>query len=106
MSSLIIISTTFAEKEDGLKVARLLLGERLAACAQLSGPITSCYHWHDKVVTETEFTLSLKTISSLYEKVEKRLNEIHPYEVPEIVSYDIARVSKEYITWVKNEVLK
>jgi len=104
MSSLIIISTTFEEKEDGLKVAELLLEERLVACAQLSFPVTSSYHWQGRITTATEYILSLKTISTLYEKVEKRLTEVHPYELPEIVCSDITRVSSEYLAWVEGEV--
>jgi len=106
MRSLIIISTTFEEKEDGLKVAGMLLQEKLVACAQLSGPIASCYHWHDKVVTATEYILTLKTIPPLYTKVEKRLKEIHPYEVPEIICSETARVSSDYLHWVESEVSK
>ncbi|MBW1635717.1 MAG: divalent-cation tolerance protein CutA [Deltaproteobacteria bacterium] len=104
MSSLIIISTTFEKKEDGLKVAERFLDERLVACAQLSAPVTSCYHWQGRVTTATEYILSLKTLSVLYEKVEKRLGEVHPYEVPEIVCSDITRVSSEYLAWVESEV--
>ena len=106
MHSLIIISTTFEQKEDGIKIAGLLLEERLVACAQLSGPISSYYHWNDSVADSTEFTLTLKTIDSLYERVEARLNEIHPYELPEIVSQTVTQVSEEYKEWVKNEVVE
>ena len=105
MHSLIIISTTFEQKEDGVKIARLLLEERLVACAQLSGPISSYYHWNGRVADSTEFSLTLKTIASLYERVEARLNVIHPYELPEIVSHTVTQVSKEYKEWVKNEVV-
>jgi periplasmic divalent cation tolerance protein len=106
MHSLIIISTTFEQKEDGARVARLLLDERLVACAQLSGPISSYYRWKGNVASSTEFSLSLKTIGPLYKNVEARLKEVHPYELPEIVSQTITGVSEEYMEWVKTEVLQ
>ncbi len=106
MDSLIIISTTFEQKEDGARVARLLLDERLVACAQLSGPISSYYHWDGSIADSMEFSLSLKTTGSLYAKVEARLKDIHPYELPEIISQTVTHVSEEYMEWVKSEVVR
>ncbi len=105
MDSLIIISTTFEQKEDGVKVARLLLDERLVACAQLSGPISSYYHWDGSLADSIEFSLSLKTTGLLYKKVAARIKEVHPYEVPEIVSQAVTHVNEEYMEWVKGEVV-
>ena len=104
MHSLIIISTTFEHKNDGEKIARLLLDERLVACAQLSGPITSYYRWNDQVDQSTEFTLTLKTTASLYKKVETKIKEVHPYELPEIMAHEVTQGSREYQRWVKDEV--
>lgn len=104
MPSLVVISTTFEHKNDGEKIARLLLDERLIACAQLSGPITSYYRWDGKINQATEFTLTLKTTLSLHERVEERLKEVHPYELPEIIAQVVSEGSNEYQEWVGNEV--
>lgn len=104
MQSLVIISTTFENKNDGEKVAQVLLKEKYVACAQVSGPITSYYRWHGSVTSSTEFTLTLKTTASLCGQVKARLKEIHPYELPEIIVQNAAESSSEYMDWVAGEV--
>ena len=106
MYPLIIISTTFENKSDGEKMSRSLLSEKLIACAQLSGPITSYYRWEGDIADSTEFTLTVKTTESLCEKVKTRLKEMHPYELPEIVIQTAVESSKEYMQWVEDETLK
>jgi len=106
MYPFVIISTTFENKNDGEKIARLLLEEKLIACAQLSGPITSYYRWEGSIAASTEFSLSLKTTESLGEQVKTRLIETHPYELPEIVIQAVTGSSVEYMEWVENEVGK
>ena len=104
MSPLIIISTTVEEKNDGEKMARLLLDEKLVACAQLSSPITSYYRWEGNIVESVEFSLTLKTTAPLCEQVKARLKETHPYELPEVIVQTITESSTEYMEWVENEV--
>jgi len=104
MASLVLISTTVEEKIDGKKMAQLLLNEKLVACAQLSGPITSYYRWDEDIVDSTEFGLTLKTTASLCEQVTARLKETHPYELPEIIVQTVRESSAEYLKWVENEV--
>jgi periplasmic divalent cation tolerance protein len=104
MLTLVMISTTFESKEDAEKTARLLLNERLIACAQVSGPITSYYRWEGSIATSTEFTLTLKTTAELCEQVNTRLKETHPYQLPEIVAQTSTEGSVEYAEWVESEV--
>ena len=106
MYPLIIISTTFENKKDGEKLSRSLLDEKLIACAQLSGPITSYYRWEGDVAASTEFILTMKTKEPLYEKVKTRLKEMHPYELPEIIVQAVPESSEEYMQWVEDETLK
>ena len=104
MSPLVIISTTIEEKNDGEKIARLLLDEKLVACAQLSSPITSYYRWEGNIVESVEFSLTLKTTASLCEQVRARLKETHPYELPEIIVQTVEESSAEYMKWLESEV--
>jgi periplasmic divalent cation tolerance protein len=104
MHSLIIISTTFERKEDGEKIAEILLVENLIGCAQLSGPIQSHYRWKGKTETSVEYLLQLKTIESCYDSVEKRIRELHPYDLPEIIAVPVIHCSNEYQNWVAGEV--
>ena len=103
MHSLIIISTTFERKEDGEKIAEILLTENLIACAQLSGPMQSHFRWDGKTETSVEYLLQLKTIESKYGLVEKRIRELHPYDLPEIVAVPVSHCSNEYRNWAAGE---
>ncbi|WP_457576923.1 divalent-cation tolerance protein CutA [Desulfomarina sp.] len=103
MHSLIIISTTFERKEDGEKIAEILLAENLIGCAQLSGPVQSHYRWQGKTEISVEYLLQLKTAESKYSLVEKRIKELHPYDLPEIVAVPVSHCSNEYLNWVVGE---
>jgi periplasmic divalent cation tolerance protein len=106
MKSIIIVSTTLESREEAEKLARLVVDDRLVACAQISGPITSCYRWQGKVESATEFTLSMKTTIQRLPDLEARLIEHHPYDVPEIISRGLDGVNSEYLDWVYGEVQK
>lgn len=106
MRTLIIVSTTFANKEDAARLASLLVENRLVACAQISGPITSCYRWDGQVESATEFTLSMKTTPQRVAAVKHYLTEHHPYDLPEIISNELHGVNREYLEWVYGEVDK
>jgi periplasmic divalent cation tolerance protein len=104
MRPIIVLSTTLEKKEDGERLARLLLESKLIACAQMSGPITSYYRWQGVVTSATEFTLSLKTTPQCTDKVKELLSQEHPYDLPEIIVQKIDNSSDEYSNWVYEEV--
>ena len=104
MDKPLIITTTLERKEDAERIAALLIDRRLVACAQISAPIISIYKWQGKVVTATEFLLSLKTLARHYPTVEQLIIQEHPYEIPEIIAQEIIHVSKTYKDWLSEEV--
>ena len=106
MKSIIILTTTFENKEDAARQARLLVEGRLVACAQISSPITSFYRWKGEVESATEFTLSMKTTPQRVAAVKQHLAEFHPYDLPEIIGTELHDVNREYLEWVYKEVAK
>jgi periplasmic divalent cation tolerance protein len=72
--------------EVGERIAERLVAERLAACVQISGPITSTYHWKGKIEQEREYVCTAKTSRKNYPEIEKIILELHPYETPEIIA--------------------
>lgn len=98
------ITTTFENKEEAEKMAKLLLDERLVSCAQIS-KIDSLYHWKGKLEKEHEFMLTLKSKSILYKQIEKIIKKNHSYEVPQIVVLPIKNGSKEYLEWIKENII-
>jgi len=99
------VSTTVAKAADARAIARALVTRRLAACVQVSGPITSTYWWRGNIETAREWLCVAKTRRSLYAKVEAAIKELHPYEVPEIVATPITAASAEYLAWLDAETI-
>ncbi len=94
------LCTTVPDRELGLELGRAAVGAGLAACAQISGPITSIYTWKGESAEETEWRLSLKTFQRLASDLEAFIRSRHPYEVPEIVVMAAAAVSTDYLDWM------
>ena len=103
MKSYIQISTTTETKEEAQKIALYLLERKLAACVQLSGPITSIYRWKGKMETANEWLCLIKTREDLFEEVEITIKKLHSYETPEIIATPIIKGSKEYLKWLNKE---
>lgn len=90
-------------KEEARRIGRSLVEERLAACANLAGPIESIFHWEGKVEEEEETLLMLKTRSEHFEPLAGRVRELHSYEVPEVVALPIAAGLGAYLRWIGEE---
>lgn len=100
-----MIYTTLPDKITTKKIAKTLVKENLVACVNFF-TVESVYRWKNKLTEDREYALIMKTKKSLYKKVEKRLNELHPYEVPAIVSYEIKNGFSGYLSWIHKETSK
>jgi periplasmic divalent cation tolerance protein len=103
MTPAIIVFTTAASRADANRIAQALVEQRLAACVQVDGPITSCYRWQGVVETAAEWRLSIKTREALYEQLEQAIRQLHTYEQPEIVALPITSGSAGYLNWIEQE---
>lgn len=106
MDRYIQISTTTKKKSEAEKISMKLVKMRLAACAQIMGPIISVYWWKGEIVTGEEWLCVIKTHRTLFREVERVIREIHPYEVPELVAIPIIQGSHDYLSWIDNELKK
>ncbi len=104
MKSYIQISTTTETKEQAESIAQYLVEQNLAACVQITGPITSIYRWKGKVENAQEWLCLIKTRDELFEKVEAAIKKLHPYETPEIIAVPVVKGSKEYLNWLNYEL--
>ena len=98
------ITTTLPDRAAADRIAVALVEERLAACAQVSGPIESTYRWQGAVERATEWYCHLKTTLSGAPALQARLRELHPYDVPEIVVDALAGGDRDYLRWIGAEV--
>ena len=105
MSEYIQITTTTPSRELAQQIAETLVEKKLAACVQVSGPITSTYEWKGKVENEEEWYCAIKTRKDLFREVEESIETLHSYEVPEIIALPILDGSPAYLAWI-NRVVK
>ena len=98
------VATTTAQKQDAERIASALVDQRLAACVQIVGPITSTYRWQGSVETSQEWLCLIKTSRDRYAAVEAAIAKLHPYDVPEIVATPIVAGSRSYLDWLRDEL--
>ena len=99
MTEILILSNVSSE-DEGRKIALSLIEEKIAACVNVIPKIASYYRWEDKIQVDVECTLLIKATSEMYSKIEKRIIELHSYELPEIISFEIKNGYKPYIEWL------
>ena len=97
------IRTTFTDRNAAESLASRLVGDRLAACVQIDGPVASTYRWHDTVETAVEWRCTCKTTVGVAAACRTAIAAGHPYEVPEIVESRVI-VSGAYAAWVRASV--
>jgi periplasmic divalent cation tolerance protein len=103
MTDCIQVTTTTSKEEEARALGRAIVEKRLAACAQVLGPITSVYWWKGKLEEAREWLCVFKTREPLFEALEREIRRDHPYEVPEIVAIPVADGSRDYLEWVRSE---
>ena len=103
MSSFIQVQTTCDDRETLEKIAELLVNRKLAACVQIIGPITSYFRWEGKVDNAQEFVCYIKTRAGHFETVAAIVNELHSYDLPQIIALPIVSVTDEFANWITEE---
>jgi periplasmic divalent cation tolerance protein len=104
LADILQVTTTLSSQEEAERIGRTLVEERLAACAQVVGPITSFYWWNTEIERASEWYCHLKTSDEQYSALEARLRALHSYATPEIIAVPIERAATEYSAWVQKTV--
>ena len=99
ISKPITVFTTTDSLEEARKLAHTVVGEKLAACAQIS-EIESFYTWENKVQNESEFRILFKTTRERYKDLEKAILELHSYDLPAIYAVDINNIHEPFGEWI------
>lgn len=96
---LCVAVTTVATLADAERLSQEFVASRLAACVSILPQVVSTYRWKERIETEREFLLWIKTASDRVAALRARLLEIHPYEVPELFLLRPEEVAPEYLRW-------
>lgn len=94
---------TCKDEAEAAKIATALVKERMAACCNIVPKIRSIYKYKGKVEDTTESLLFIKTGKDKMNQVEKRVKQLHSYEVPSIIFYKSLKASDDYKTWAEGE---
>jgi len=106
MSQYIQVITTAETEEDANRIAQTLVEKRLAACAQVSGPITSTYWWKGRLETAREWQCVAKSCGALFQRIREAILKVHPYDVPEILALPVTAGSPDYLRWLDEQLAK
>jgi periplasmic divalent cation tolerance protein len=91
--------------EDGAReLGRALVDERLAACVNVLPGVTSIYTWQGRREESVESLLVIKTRPERYAALERRVLELHPYSVPEVLALAVETGAPDYLRWVQASV--
>jgi periplasmic divalent cation tolerance protein len=102
MSGFVMVYVTCQSKAEAEKIAQTLLAERLIACANILGPVSSHFHWKEKIDSAEEYLMILKSRVDLFASLEQRVKALHSYEVPEILAVPIVEGSSQYFDWMSS----
>ena len=104
--SAIVVITTVGDEEQGNQLARELVARRHAACVNMIPGLKSFYRWQGKICRDSEYLLVIKTMSEEYESVAATIRELHSYDVPEILAFNIARGDAPFLDWIAGSLDK
>jgi len=98
----LVILTTWPDAEKARAAARVLIDERLVACANIVPAVEAIYRWEGNIETASEALMILKSTIGRYVELETRIKALHPYEVPEIVALPVSDGLIAYLRWVQD----
>jgi periplasmic divalent cation tolerance protein len=101
----IVVFITTPTREEAEKIGRIMVEEKLAACANILPSVTSFFSWEGKICREEETLILLKSRAALFEKLSEAVKQHHSYAVPEIISLPISAGSADYLKWVRENTL-
>ena len=97
------VSTTTDSREAADALAHTAVEARVAACAQIVGPINSTYWWQGKVENTEEWLILFKTPNDQADTLQTHILAHHSYDVPEVIRTPITGGNPAYLTWLSAE---
>jgi periplasmic divalent cation tolerance protein len=102
----LVVLTTVGTEEEASSIARELVCRRHAACVNVIAGVKSTYRWQDKVCRDSEYLLVVKTDASEYAAVERAIQELHSYELPEILAFEVTGGEASFLAWIASSLDK
>ena len=104
MTEIVLIYSLFGTQEEAQAVARLMVEKRLAACANILAPATSCYWWEGKIEESNEIPVLFKSDDARQQSLIAAIAEAHSYDVPAIIALPCESVYAPYAQWLHQQM--
>jgi periplasmic divalent cation tolerance protein len=102
----IVVVTTVGTEEQAYLIAREIVARRQAACVNILPGIRSIYRWKGKICKDGELMLLVKTLEGEFDGVAATIRELHSYELPEILSFNVSHGERGFLDWIAGSVDK
>ena len=102
----IVVVTTVGTEEQAYQIARELVARRQAACVNVLPGVRSIYRWKGKICKDGELLLVIKTVEDEFDGVAETIRELHSYDLPEILSFNVIQGEKNFLDWIQSSVDK
>lgn len=102
----IVIVTTVGTEDQAYTIAREIVARRQAACVNIVPGIRSIYRWKGKICKDGELLLIVKTMEAEFESVAATIRELHSYELPEILAFNVGRGEQRFLAWIAGSIDK
>ncbi len=99
-----LVISTCPDMETAESLAAMLVADKLAACVSILPGARSIYEWQGKVEKESELILLIKSRDDRLPQLEKRVLEMHPYELPELIAVPIEEGLRPYLSWIDTQL--
>jgi periplasmic divalent cation tolerance protein len=103
MTDKIVVFTTCGSEKEARKLASVLIEKHLAACVNITAPVTSVYRWKGVVEQAQEWMLVIKSRRERFDDLRVVLEAAHSYELPEVLAVPVVEGSPNYLAWVEAE---
>ena len=103
MTDAMLVLTTLPNSDAAAELAKKVVGEKLAACANVMPAVRSIYRWQGALQDENEVLVLLKTRQARFERLKARILELHPYDVPEVIAVPVEQGHGAYLDWIASE---
>ncbi|MCP5426229.1 MAG: divalent-cation tolerance protein CutA [Gammaproteobacteria bacterium] len=100
----LVVCCTCPDQPIAERIAEALVGEKLAACVNILTGVVSIYRWQGHLQRDAEVLLVIKTRDDRYPTLEQRIQELHPYEVPEVIALPVVRGASSYLDWISGSL--
>ena len=104
MSDIIQVVTAVDSEEEAGNIAAAVVGQRLAASAQVIGPVSSSYLWNGDVAVSEEWLVLMTSRQDLFEELDAVIQQVHPYDVPELLAMPVVVGGRNYLEWLNSQL--